>query len=72
MDEADAVDRKFYWAWVRGWVGNKRGPVLEVVQAQRDQATNKVYWEGCGSDEGASVIEIICAIEPPVVDPPTT
>jgi hypothetical protein len=64
--DADVIAGNFYWVIEGG--GRARPPIQLVAQAWRG-TDGVLFWEMCGSDEGANVVAVICAVTPPSPEP---
>ena len=70
MTEANVTGGNFYWVWIDTSTRHSKEPlVLVVAQSWRDPQ-GRLYWEGCGTDEGVRVIKIVAEIEPPSSERP--
>jgi hypothetical protein len=70
MTDADAVDGQFYWVWIDTYHRYSPDSLPELIVAQANRVNHRLYWEGCGTDEGIRVIQIVAMIDPPPSDRP--
>ena len=79
VNDADVVSGDYYWAWVdvRDRHAPDALPQLMIVQPWRERSAEgqpgpagRIWWEGCGTDEGVHVIDVVSRAHPPAAERP--
>jgi hypothetical protein len=73
VNSSDVIDGAFYWVWIDPSDRHRPGlpPILIVAQPWRHPGSLRLNWEGCGTDEGIRVLQIVSRIDPPKIKGPS-